>query len=53
MNLFQKLEESFPELALTPGVHVRGKKKSQSKLHGNKNKKEKVRRLYTTSTSYA
>jgi hypothetical protein len=51
-----KLEESFPELAVSEGVHIRGKKgldNHHKKRHGNKNKKEKVRRLYSDSTSYA
>ena len=54
------LEESFPELRLASGVHMRGKRHvsinggkvetiAASKKHGNKKKKEKVRRLYNDS----
>ena len=58
------LEESFPELTMTGAVHVRGKKQrgpvlvgsnnsndlASSKKHGNKKKREKIRRLYTETT---
>ena len=47
-----KLEESFPELSMSHGVHVRGKKSLENKKHGNKNKREKARRLYSSGTSY-
>ena len=46
------LEESFPELRMQSGVHVRGVKGAKAagagakKNHGNKNKREKARRLY-------
>ena len=46
------LEESFPELSMSHGVHVRGKKSLENKKHGNKNKREKARRLYSSGTSY-
>jgi len=49
-----QLEESFPELSMSHGVHVRGSKKNpENKKHGNKNKKEKARRLYSNGNSYA
>ena len=48
-----KLEESFPELSVSHGVHVRGKKSLESKKHGNKNKREKARRIYSSATGYA
>jgi len=54
------LEESFPELKMGGGAHVRGKKQrgpicigsnnnveSSSKKHGNRKKREKIRRVYT------
>ena len=54
------LEESFPELRMMGAAHMRGKKQrgpiligttnnmeSSSKKHGNKKKREKVRRIYT------
>ena len=58
------LEESFPELRMTGAVHVRGRKQrgpvlvgsnnandlGSSKKHGNRKKREKVRRLYTETT---
>jgi hypothetical protein len=60
------LEESFPELRMTGAVHVRDRGKKQrgpvligsnndnelgsSKKHGNKKKREKIRRLYTEPT---
>lgn len=42
------LEESFPELRLRSGVHIRGKGPigAFDKKHGNKKKREKARRLY-------
>ena len=49
------LEETFPELRLTSGVHVRGRKQlggnlAKEKKHGNKKKREKARRLYAESS---
>ena len=58
------LEESFPELRMSGAIHVRGKKQrgpvlvgsdqsnelGNSKKHGNKKKREKIRRLYTDTT---
>ena len=49
------LEESFPEMRMQTGLHIRDRKakgkanteKGARKLHGNKNKREKARRLYT------
>ena len=48
------LEESFPELRVQTGLHVRDRKAraatdraTRKKMHGNKNKREKARRLYT------
>ena len=54
------LEESFPELRLATGVHMRGRRHvsinggkvetiASSKKHGNKKKREKLRRLYNES----
>ena len=54
------LEESFPELRLGSGVHMRGKRHvsinggkvetiAASKKHGNAKKREKLRRLYNES----
>jgi len=56
------LEESFPELRTTGAAHVRGRKQrgpiligssnnmeTSSKKHGNKKKREKIRRIYTDS----
>ena len=53
------LEESFPELRMSAGAHVRGKRRGpvlvgsgngnlldETKKHGNRKKKEKLRRLY-------
>ena len=50
------LEESFPELNMTSGVHVRGVRGQTDvggagkgkKKHGNKKKREKARRVYKT-----
>ena len=54
------LEESFPELKMAGGAHVRGKKQRgpiligtsnnmepSSKKHGNRKRREKIRRVYT------
>lgn len=54
------LEESFPELKLASGVHMRGKRHiaingmptvsaAHNKKHGNKKKREKLRRVYNES----
>jgi hypothetical protein len=44
------LEDSFPELKVASGVHIRGKKgPEKEKRHGNKNKREKLRRVYNDS----
>ena len=44
-----ELEESFPELRMTSGVHVRGgakKNNMEMKKHGNRKKREKARRMF-------
>ena len=56
------LEESFPELRMSGEAHIRGNKKrgpilagssnlslhgSNTKKHGNKKKREKIRRIFT------
>ena len=52
--------DSFPELKLASGVHLKGRKyvainsnplgmAPTSKKHGNKKKKEKLRRVYNES----
>ena len=56
----EDLVDSFPELKLASGVHLKGRKyvainsnplgmAPTSKKHGNKKKKEKLRRVYNES----